>query len=268
MGLFDTITAQASGFAEGQLTRLIPPKINSALTTAGNALGQIANGNFLGAASTLAGAFAGQFPIGSEVATQLYFQNTPTPLFGGISPSEAKQIYNAFAALQLAKKNLFLVEISDYDVDSDFFTSGADALYTPGSRAFNLFVTDIEYAPATISGDKHRIGSASLDSVGGFEPVEMRISAIDDIIGTIKSYMRGKCRLVTNSDGTVGIPKKYLVRVRVLHSFITDESIPNGGYYADNFVMRPVSVSSSLSRREDAVQEVQLTFTQFDTFVT
>ncbi|MFM0060051.1 hypothetical protein PQR64_30910 [Paraburkholderia phytofirmans] len=265
MGLFDTIAAQAGGFAGSQLKKLIPPKIGSAITTGTNALGQIASGNFLGAAATLANAFSGKFPLGSEVATQLYFQNTPTPLFGGISPSEAKQIYNAFAALQIAKKNLFLVEISDADPASSLFTSGAGALYTPGSRAFNLFVTDIEYAPATISGDKRRIGSASMDSVGGFEPVEMRIAAIDDIIGTIKTWMQYKCSLVTNADGTVGLPIDYLVRIRVLHSFITDDS--NTGGYEDTYLMRPVSVSSSLSRRDDAVQEVQLTFTQFDTFI-
>lgn len=265
MGLFDTIAAQAGGFAGSELKALIPPKIGSALTTTTNALGQIASGNILGAAATLATAFSSQFPLGAEVATQLYFQNTPTPLFGGITPSEAKQIYSAFAALQLAKKNLFLVEISDVNPLSAAFTSGAGALYVPGNRAFNLFVTDIEYAAATISGDKHRIGSGSMDSVGGFEPIEMRMTAVDDVIGTIKTWMQYKCSLVTNSDGTVGVPADYLLKVRVLHSFITDDS--NTGGYEDNFIMRPVSVSAPLSRREDAVQEVQLAFTQFDTFI-
>jgi hypothetical protein len=265
MGLFDTIATQAGGFVGSELKALIPPKIGSALTTANNAIGQIASGNFLGAAATLATAFAGQFGIASDVATQLYFQNTPTPLFGGITPSEAKQIYAAVAALQIAKKNLFLVEIKDANPNNTFFTTGPAALYTPGNRAFNLFVTDLDYAPATISGDKHRVGSASMDSVGGFEPVEMRMTAIDDVIGTIKSWMQYKCALVTNADGTVGVPMDYLVKIRVLHSFITDDS--NTGGYEDTFIMRPVSVSSSLSRREDAVQEVQLAFTQFDTFI-
>jgi hypothetical protein len=265
MGLFDTIAAQASGFAIGQLKAVVPPKIISGVTTGSNVLNQLSSGNFLGAAATLATAFSGQFPLGSEVATQLYFQNTPTPLFGGITPSEAKQIYNAFSALQIAKKNLFLVEISDADPASTLFTSGPMPIYAPGSRSFNLFVTDIEYAPATISGDKHRIGSASMDSVGGFEPIEMRIAAIDDIIGTIKTWMQYKCALVANADGTVGVPIQYLVKIRVLHSFITDDS--NTGGYEDTYLMRPVSVSSSLSRRDDAVQEVQLTFTQFDTFI-
>jgi hypothetical protein len=264
MGLFDTIAAQAGGFAGSELKTLIPPKIGSALTTTTNALGQIASGNLLGAAATLATAFGGG--LASGVATQLYFQNTPTPLFGGISPSDAKQIYSAFAALQLAKKNLFLVEVSDYKPQQvEIFTSGPLALYTPGSRAFNLFVTDIDYAPATISGDKHRIGSASMDSVGGFEPIEMRINAIDDVLGTIKLWMQYKCSQVANVDGTVGLPKDFLVKIRVLHSFITNDSNKNG--YEDNFIMRPVSVSSSLSRREDAPQEIQLTFTQFDTFI-
>lgn len=263
MGLFDTIAVQAGGFAGSELKALIPPKIGSALTTTTNALGQIASGNLLGAAATLATAYGGGLLSG--IATQLYFQNTPTPLFGGISPSDAKQIYSAFAALQLAKKNLFLVEISDMNPISAAFTTGAGALYVPGNRAFNLFVTDIEYAAATISGDKRVIGSGSMDSAGGFVPVEMRMTAVDDIIGTIKTYMRYKCSLVTNPDGTVGVPANYLVKVRVLHSFITDSS--NAGGYEDNFIMRPVSVSAPLSRREDAVQEVQLAFTQFDTFI-
>lgn len=265
MGLFDTIAAQATGFAIGQLKAIVPPKIISGVTTGSNVLNQLSSGNFLGAAATLATAFSGRFPLGSEVATQLYFQNTPTPLFGGITPSEAKQIYNAFSALQLAKKNLFLVEIKDANPLNTSFDTGPYAIYAPGSRAFNLFVTDIDYAPATISGDKHRIGSASMDSVGGFEPIEMRITAVDDVIGTIKTWMQYKCSLVTNADGTVGLPIDYLVKIRVLHSFITDDS--NTGGYEDTYLLRPVSVSSSLSRREDAVQEVQLTFTQFDTFI-
>jgi hypothetical protein len=265
MGLFDTVAAQAGGFAGSQLKKLIPPKIGSILTTGSTALSQIASGNFLGAAATVANSLAAQFPLGAEIATQLYFQNTPTPLFGGITPSEAQQIYNAVAALQVAKKNLFLVEIKAANPNSTFFTSGPAALYTEGNRAFNLFVTEIDYAPCTISGDKHRIGSAAMDSVGGFEPVEMRISAIDDTIGTIKSWMQYQCSLVTNADGTVGVPMDYLVRIRVLHSFITNDSNPGG--YEDTYLMRPVSVSSPLSRREDAVQEVQLAFTQFDTFI-
>jgi hypothetical protein len=265
MGLFDTISTQATGFALSELKAVIPPKISSAVTTGTNALNQIANGNFLGAAATIATAFAGQFPLGAEVATQLYFQNTPTPLFGGITPSEAKQIYAAVAALQIAKKNLFLVEIKSVNPRNTFFTTGPAALYAQGNRALNLFVTDLEYAPATISGDKHRIGSASVDSVGGFEPIELRMTAIDDVIGTVKSWMQYQCSLVTNADGTVGVPNDYLVEIRVLHSFITNDSNPGG--YEDTLIMRPVSISSSLSRREDTVQELQLSFTQFDTFI-
>ncbi|MDQ7977143.1 hypothetical protein QYH69_07770 [Paraburkholderia sp. SARCC-3016] len=265
MGLFDTIASQAEGFAVGQLKAVVPPKIITGVTAGSNVLNQLASGNFLGAAATLANSFARQFGIGQDVATQLYFQNTPTPLFGGVTPAEAKQIYSAMAAMQIAKKNLFLVEVRDVDPQSTLFTTGPYAIYAPGNRAFNMFVTDLDYAPATISGDKHRIGSASMDSVGGFEPIEMRMTAIDDVIGTIKTWMQYKCSLVTNADGTVGVPFDYLLKIRVLHSFITDAS--NQGGYEDEYIMRPVSVSSSLSRREDAIQEVQLAFTQFDTFI-
>ena len=93
----------------------------------------------------------------------------------------------------------------------------------------------------------------------GGAPEESRTITFDSTDLTIM------IRIDANADGTVGVPMDYLVKIRVLHSFITDDS--NKGGYEDTFLMRPVSVSSSLSRREDAVQEVQLTFTQFDTFI-
>lgn len=265
MGLFDTIATQAGSYLGGQLKRVIPSKLQTQLGTGLSAVGQLENGNILGAAATVSSLFAGKLGAASGVATQLAYWNTPTPLFGGITPTDALAIYKEFAGLQLAKKNLFLVEISDLNPESPLWLDGPSYISSDGSRAFNIFVTDVEYSPWTITGDKRRIGAATADSVGGFEAVEMRITTLDDTVGSIKSWFDYKASLVVNSDGTVGVPRDYLVKVRVLHAFITDGSNQNG--YEDEYLMRAVGETVSLSRREDNMQEIQMTFTQFDTFL-
>lgn len=264
MGLFDAIASQVTGLAVAQVAKGVSPSVLNKLSAGGSAVGQLLSGNILGAAATVASAFSGSFPLGAEVATQLAYMNTPTPLFGGLTPAAAQQIYNECAGIPVARKNLFLVEISEFSGGGGIWLNGPSYLSTSDSRAFNIFVTEIDYSPWTISGEKRRIGSASMDSVGGFEPVEMRLTTIDDSIGSVKQWMNYRCGLVVNKDGTVGIPYNYLVKIRVLHSFLSDDTNPGG--YENTYLMRPVGLTSPLSRRDNAIEEVTLAFTQFDTF--
>ena len=63
----------------------------------------------------------------------------------------------------------------------------------------------------------------------------------------------------------MGTPAQYAIKIRVVHSFVTTGS--NRGGYEDIGLFRPSSLDVSLSRREDGLQEMQMTFSQLDTFM-
>lgn len=233
----------------------IPMQAQRALNVGAGAVGDIMSGNFDGAGlRVLDSGLLNDLLTGmSGVASQIKYWGTPTPLFGGISPTEARRIYEDMRSNRLSKKNLFLIEIS-----SKLMGAGI-------SQRFNMFVTEIDYAPLTISGEKRKVGSASVDSVQSSEPVEMRITTMDDQSGSIKKWYAAHHGAAAQEGGTVGVPGSYAIQIKVVHSFITRESIRGG--YEDIGLFRPANLEFSLSRREDGLQEVQITFSQLDTFM-
>jgi hypothetical protein len=285
MGLFDAVSSAVSNLSNNAITQtsinqaasLVQAEVSPAVSAAAlskinagvSAIQQAASGNLLGAAAGLlnSGVISGALAsMGGEVLTQLAYMSTANPLMGGITPFEAKQIYAETAGTQFAKQNLFLVEVTD-------LSSGLPQIFGGSSGpSFNMFVTGVDYSPISTSGEKYQIGAGSMDSVRGREPVEMRITTLDDKKGTVKSWFEYKVSQMINDDGTVGVPADYLVKIRVLHAFITNDSNiadsqGNGGYENSRLV-RPVSMDLSLSRRDDGLQEVHLTFTQHATFMT
>lgn len=246
--------SMASNAAMNLVNKYIPMQAQRGLNVGAGMLGDVMNGDFEGAGLRLldSGLLNGIFPGMSGVASQAAYWGAPTPLFGGISPTEARRIYDQIRGQKLAKKNLWLIEV-DSGIDGD------------KSQQFNMFATDVEYAPLTISGEKHKIGSASVDAVRSAEPIELRLTTMDDQSGFVKRWFEKHCAAVAAPDGTVGVPGDYAVRIKVVHAFITKES--NKGGYQNIGLFRPANMELSLSRREDGLQEVQLTFTQMDTFM-
>jgi hypothetical protein len=186
------------------------------------------------------------------VASQVKYWGTSTPLFGGITPAEAKRLHEEIMATRFAKKNLFLIEVSS-------------ELMGDVSNRFNLFATDISYSPITIAGEKRRIGSASQDTVQGSDPVEMRITTKDDQAGTIRRWFSAHSAKVAGTDGTVGVPAEYAIKIKIVHAYISRES--NRGGYEDIGLFRPANIEVDLSRRDDNLEEIQMSFTQLDTFM-
>jgi hypothetical protein len=174
------------------------------------------------------------------------------PLLGGITAQRAREIFEESAGLGLAKKNLWSIYISD------LFDGGE-------SINFNLIATDVAYTPITIAGEAVNIGSGSYDHVTGTERVEMRVTTLDDQVGTLKTWFKDRADRVCRNDGTFGVPLEYLLRVEVRHAFIEGAEGEEVAY-VDKFIMRPATQEIELSRREDAMQEIQLSFVQFDTF--
>jgi hypothetical protein len=264
LSLFDEVAARigqtAAGLAISAARRSLPAGMGPLVNTGINTAGKVLSGDFGGAAAGVldSGVLVQHFPFLTGLASNALFMVTPTPLFGGISPMEARRIYDQCQAEAYARKNLFLVEVS-----------GRDGNDGAGEFKFNLFATDVSYSPYTLSGDKQKIGAANVDLPTSGEPVELSITTLDDQAGTLKRWFGYRAAMVTHADGSVGLPAEYLLKIRILHSFITPETGRDGygGKPGDAGYYRPVNLELSLSRREDALEELQMTFTQFDTFV-
>lgn len=246
----------ASHAANGLINKHIPQNVQNALNVGGGVVSDLARGdwNAAGLRALDSGMLDKYLPgFGGGVAAQAKYWGKPTPLLGGISPTEAKRIYDELRSNTLAKKNLWLIEVSSALLGSN------------ESQRFNLFATELEYAPFIIEGDKKRVGGAVVDVVQGAGPVELRLTTMDDSSGSIKKWFADHHNAVAARDGTVGTPAQYAIKLRVVHSFITTGS--NQGGYEDVGLFRPANLDVSLSRREDGLQEVQMTFSQLDTFM-
>lgn len=246
--------SMASNAAMNLVNKYVPLQAQRIINVGGGALGDVLQGNWEDAGMRLldSGLLNDLLPGMGGVASQTMYWGSPTPLFGGISPTEARNIYDDMRGQKLAKKNLWLIEVSSR-LNGDM------------SQRFNLFATEVEYEPFIIAGEKRRVGGAVIDAVQGAEPVELRLTTIDDQQGTLKRWFAAHHGAAAPRDGTVGVPDSYAITIKVVHAFITRGS--NRGGYEDIGMFRPANMALSLSRREDGLEEVQMSFSQLDTFM-
>jgi len=187
---------------------------------------------------------------GSSASNNEKFLTTKNKLFGGITPKDAIKIHKDMMGLNLAKKNLFLVSVKSNLLGD--------------AEGFNLFVTSIDYAPLTMTGEKIQVGASSVDTVKSGEPVEMKMTTLDDEEGTVKKWFTAQSAATVHQDGTVGVPFEYAIEIDVLHAFVKD----NDTGYRDKGIYRPANMDVSLSRSDKGLAELTLTFNQLDTFIT
>ncbi|MDW0357814.1 hypothetical protein Q8G38_00630 [Halomonas venusta] len=230
----------------------IPPNMRNAINSGADSLSQIANGDIEGGILTalesgLAGDRLARF-LGAQSSQGRYWSGV-NMLYGGITPSEAKRIFQEAVDAKRAKKNLFLLKVQS-------------ALAGDFSHEFNLFCTDIDRGPSEVSGGKARAGSAQLDTLTQAEPVVLRITTMDDRAGTLKRWFEAHIAAVASKDGSFGVPADYSIVFAVQHAFVGDV-----GGFTGQILCRAQSYEVSLSRREDALEELQMTFTQLDTFM-
>lgn len=188
-------------------------------------------------------------------ATAARAEVTETPFLGGVSPREAREIFNQMSGQTYAKKNLWCLEISSR------LNSGSQNV--PG--LFNLFATSVSYTPGTISGDATKIGAANYDVVQSIEPVELSITTYDDAEGTLKKWFAAHMQAAIASDGTVSEPDAYAITVKIIHSFVKRRS--DVDQYENIGLFRPVSMELSLDRHDDGLEEITMQFAQLDTFM-
>lgn len=234
--------------ANNLVNRHISPEMANRFDAGFGLVGDISRGDWNSAGMRLLDVFPGI----SGIQAQGQYRGCATPVVGGISISQAQQIIEESRASRRAQKNLFLVEVSS-QLMGDF------------SHTFNMFCTGLDFAPITLSGQRHTIGSASADSLTQSEAVELNITTYDDEQGTIRRWMQKHAEAAAPSDGTVGVPGRYAIRFKMVHAFITRES--NKGGYEEIGLFRPQNLAVSMNRSGDEAEERQLTFTQLDTFM-
>lgn len=244
----------ASNAAMNLVNKYVPITAQRAINTGAGAIGDLARGDWDAAGMRLldSGLLNDILPGGSGIASQTRFWGASTPLYGGISPGEAKRIYDEMRGQKLSKKNLWLIEVSS-------------RLSGDASQRFNMFATEIEYEPFNLTGEKRRVGGVMVDTIQGSEAVELRLTTLDDNAGTLKKWFAAHHGAASARDGTVGVPDAYAITFKIVHAFITRDS--NRGGYEDVGLFRTGNMAVSLSRREDGLQELQMTFSQLDTFM-
>lgn len=257
----EAVSRQISGAAESYATGLInkySPVNLKAFNAGTGAIGDILNGDFNNAGLRIfdSGLLDQYFPGISGTAAQARYFSTPNPMLGGITPAKAMEIFQQMQAVDYSRKNLFLLEVSS-------------RLGKNMSSVFNLFAVDLEFSPYSITGEKKKIGSASSDIVNSSDPIEMRITTYDDPTGSLKNWFAAHAQAAASSvDGTVGLPVSYLIDISVVHGFVTrDHPLLQNGFYQDKGKFRASNIDMSLSRRENALQELQMSFVQSDTFM-
>lgn len=262
MGFFDTLKNGLSGSLSNSVSNIAQAKIKDRLpSNMGGVVGagmRLINGaSPMDVAGDLltSGLLRSKSSFAADIIDQALYMNTPNPLFGGITPKEAKEIYSQSLETKYARKNLFLLEVSPY--------SGADDVI---SKAFNLFATEVSYSPWTIGGEKRKIGGIAVDTVHSTEPMEMRITTMDDEVGTLKVWFKRMAEKTAHKDGTVGLPKDYLIKIKMTHSFIKPSFKSDDFPYRDEVLVRVANIDLESSRRDSAMQEITMTFTQHDNF--
>lgn len=173
-------------------------------------------------------------------------------LIGGISPQRAREIFDKTAKIDYAKKNLFHINVAN--------------LRTGQAPEVNFYAIDVGYSDMQVQGNPVMIGSGHMDTIESLSPTEMRVTTMDDVGGSIKTWFSSLRQAMASQDGTFGLPLDYLVRITITHAFIGPDADNAEDAYIDSFIMRPGSIEKELSRREDGLQELQLSFVQFDSF--
>lgn len=190
-------------------------------------------------------------------------EDRPTPLLGGLTPKAALEQMRQLREARLARKNLWYIRVTDPNPPVNNYFRAGDAFAPP---MFDLFALDVAYGPSTLTGEKVAIGSAVLDKLTGSEAVEMTVTTMDDERGTLKRWFEAKANQAARPDGTFGLPGEYCVNIEVVHA-IASPDVPNSQRaYRSHLRMRPGSIQYDLSRRDQAIQELQMAFSQFDTF--
>lgn len=171
-------------------------------------------------------------------------------IFGGLRPSHAHQVYRAAMRTDKARKNLFLVRCWSW--------VGGDV-----SRTLNLYALEVEHGMGEVSGSPARAGAVTVDLLERREAGTLRITTLDDPAGTLKYWFEAHIAAIAMPNGTFGVPARYAIEIQVEHA-VMEASFKA---YCKRGLYRAQSCETGLSRREDGLVELTMTFTSLDPFM-
>lgn len=199
------------------------------------------------------------------------FEERPNELMGWLTPRQVAEIQKKVKEAGPVRKSLFCIRIADDNpppMKVDGIAAGVGV-----ANMFDLLALDVTYSPITLTGDKVPIGSAVMDKVTGIEAVEIQVTTIDDETGTLKRWFELKCAQAVNGDGTFNPQGKYAFEMEIVHGLPrahgTIPDLPADKVekaYSNRYRIRAASIQCEMSRRDQALQELQMTFTQVDTW--
>lgn len=133
-------------------------------------------------------------------------------------------------------------------------------------NSFDMLAMDVSYSDG-VTSDQQMIGGTFIDKVTGAAPVEFQITTMDDEAGSIKRWFEGKLMQIRHRDGTMGLPAEYVFTVEIVHA-IASPDVPNEHLaYRKISRVRASTMQVDLSRRDQALSEIQLTFAEFDPYM-
>lgn len=199
------------------------------------------------------------------------FEERPNELLGWLTPRQVAEIQSMVRQAGPVRKNVFCIRIADPNPPP--MEIGGVAAGAGVAGLFDLLAVDVSYTPRSITGDKVSVGSAVMDKVTGTEAVDIQVTTIDDERGTLKRWFERKCGQVANGDGTFNPVGRYAFEMEIVHGLPHDHGLSPqlpadkvDKAYSNAYRVRPVSLQVEMSRRDQALQELQMTFTQVDTW--
>lgn len=252
MSLFNDIqNGLSSGFGKslvGAVSSRVP-QVGNILNQANGVLTDLNNGDLFALSQRLLSGLGGKGGA-NGIGTDSYY-TTPQAGFAGLSPQEAFEIYKKHRGIHWCFKNLWYIEVSS-ELKGD-------------NELLNMVCHGLDFAPFTVSGEKKQIGSAHVDLVNSSDPVELSMTVYDNSEGEVKQWFEDHAAVCAPSDGTVGVPSKYAIKIKIVHAFVNKKT--NKGGYISRGLFRPANLQVSLSRAEQSLSELTMTFVQLDTFM-
>jgi hypothetical protein len=215
------------------------------------------------------------------------YQVVPNPLLGGYSRQETQKLARLALSKAYAKNNLFLVRFFDKNWPNrrpkGSVSNFEDGLEKDHNTNIDLLAMNVSFNPIAITGDAVKLGLLQGDSIQQSERVEIRMTFFDVQDGSIKRFLAAKKAQMINKDGTANPPDSYTFEVLIIHLNQTAGTTKVGGkligvfdedtlikqsYSKYRYLVRVSSLDIDLNKREDSLQELQVTFTEVDSFMT
>lgn len=213
------------------------------------------------------------------------YQVVPNPLLGGYSRKETQKLAQLALSKAYAKNNLFLVRFFDKNWPNRT-PKGSVSNFENGDQTtdslIDLLAMGVSFNPIAITGDAVKLGMLQGDSIQQSERVEVRMTFFDFSNGAMKRFLSAKKGQMINRDGTANPPNDYVFEMLIIHldqtigttkvgnkliGVFDEDALIRQSYTKHRYLVRVSTLDIDLNKREDSLQELQVTFTEVDPFM-